>query len=331
MDYKKIKINKTSIFIFLLSFIILICYIFIFKSSPTNKDLKKLNSICSTIETSNYNLKDAIKDDTIDISNTNNILCDNLVTLNNCLDDLDKLSLESTNNNNIKTDLTNTLKSNIKLFELTKDILSNDSSKKFNDTFSEYTLQLDNVKKNYESLKNSNLKIVFPMNAINFFDCVTNYSNALIKISRDDDISFEQKRTFCLALKKTIDSLENISDNLEPTIVDIYNNNRSLDSLSSDIQNKKSSINKLKYDSYKLIVPQNCTKYYDKLQETINSYNTYITSFSTALNTHKTSGSKFDISLLNSNYKDSFSKYNDYETTFSELKEDVNNLNKENN
>lgn len=330
MDLKKVKINKTSVLIFTLTFIIVICYMFILKSSPNNKDIKNLNNICSSIEASNYNLKEAIKDDTIDISTANNILCDNLINLNNSLNYLDKLSLESTNNDSLKIELTNTLKSNIKLFELTKDILSNDSSKNISETFNEYTLELDNVKKNYEKLEKSDLKISFPMKTIDFFDCISNYANALIKISRDDDISFEQRRNFCLTLKKAIDSLENISDNLEPTIVDIYNNNRSLDSLSNDIQNKKSSINTLKYESYKLIVPENCNEYYNKLQETINCYNTYISSFSMALCTHKASGNKFDMSLLNSTYKDSFSKYEDYQTIFSELKEDVNNLTKEN-
>lgn len=326
MNFEKIKINKTSFFIFLLSFIIFLSYLIIYKFSPDNKDLKNLNDICKVIEKSNYNLKDAIKDNTIDISCANNILCDNLVILNSSLDDLNRLSLESSTNDDLKNQLTDTLKSNIKLFELAKEILSNDSSKDISKIFNEYKLELDALKEKYESLKNSKLKITFPTKATDFFDCVTNYANTLIKISRDTDISFEQKRLFCLTLKKTIDSLDCISDNLEPIITDIYANNRSLDSLASDIQNKKSTLNTIKNESFKLSIPEDCTKYYEKLQETINSYDSYISSLSSAFLIHKASVNKFDMSDINSNYKDALSKYNDYKNVFAEFKEDINSI-----
>ena len=50
MNFEKIKINKTSFFIFLLSFIIFLSYFIIYKLSPANKDLKNLNDICKVIE-----------------------------------------------------------------------------------------------------------------------------------------------------------------------------------------------------------------------------------------------------------------------------------------
>lgn len=321
------KINKTLIWIFMLTALLILSFLVIFKCKKTDSDIKSLNKICTLVEKSNYDLNTSIKDSTLDTNAAQDNIQNSITSLNDSLTQIDELKVTNDYNNELKKNLKALVNDNIKLLELSDLIIKNKSYDQVSKAFSEYSSALEKIKNDYKSLDSSKLKINLTEKSLTFYNSIYSYGNTLIKISRDSDICFDQQRSFFLNLKETINYLESISDNLEPVIVDIYENNRSLDSLSLDVNHKKDAITKLKYQAANYSVPIDCKENYDKLLETINAYDIYITSFEQSLANHKNCIGQYDMSDIYSNYKDSLDKYSNYSNTFSEYKNMINLLN----
>lgn len=264
--------------------------------SPTNRNLKKLNTLANEINLANDNLKLAINDNSINPEISKQVLSSNLIELErikNELSTLDLTSLDTTQKAILKT-----LDTNINLFKISLELYTNPKTSRLEDKINEYNKNLDSFYKEVENISKLGVKNIISKDSESFFKFTKTYFQTLLEMNNLTQINNETKRNFITSLNGIITNFNKINEDLKPAIEDIYKNNRSLDTLITDIENKKNTLNKIKEEYFCLSVPEDALSLQKSIENLIDIYGLYITelkeSISSSLESSINACSKYD-------------------------------------
>lgn len=322
MNINEIKTNKKLIIglaiIIILPLLILLCI----KLTPTNRNLSKLNDLADKIEDCNLSLRKAISDQTIDTEEAEGALSSGLITLNLIKDDLSNIIL-SESKQKVKDKTAEILDYNINLYNITLNIIKNPTSKDLSKQYADFTKNYELLLSNYDSLYLLGIKSKFPKDAQTFFENSSLYISSVVKLNREKDIITDQRREYTSTLEECLTSFNAINEDLKPALEKIREDGRSLDVLLTDIREKKSKLNIIKNKSYSITIPVEGNACYEHLEETINSYELYITTLEHSIVIEKSSSNSLDDKNIKENYTNSFSKYSDFLKSLSLLEKEV--------
>lgn len=322
MKLNELNITKKHIIAIICIILLPIIILCIIKLTPSNRNISKLNNIGNKIEACNKKLKDCLDDNSINSDITKEILTNQLIELSNIQETLDYTEVLS-KNEELKSKLSETLKYNIKLYQLTLSIIKNPNSNNTLETYNEYTHTYELLKNNYDTLDLLGLDIEFPSESEDFFTKSTNFINTLIKLNRENDIKVNQKSTYISNIEDSIALLDSMDEDLQPALIKIREDGRSLDNLLKDVKDKRSKFNELKTKTYSFSVPENGNDCYQALQDTLNYYELYITSLEHSIIVEKTSNNTDNAENISKNYTNSFEKYKDFTDSFKYLKSEL--------
>lgn len=327
MEFNSLKLNKKRIIslVSLLALSLLIILFINFISS--RKEVSSLNSIYNQIKQYN-NFNELISDDEIQTDKIISALSNKNNELESIKDSLNKISVKD-NETELKNNLLDNLDYNTQLNDLCLSLLNNPKPNDLISIYNKYSKTYNLLLNNYDSLKNSGINLNFDKDAKDFFNYIAKHFSTLISLSRDKDIKSLQRNTYITNLNNCIDAFEKIGEDLEPAIDKIREDDRDLNNLIKDIKDKKSALSSIKNQSYCINIPENGTKSYNLLQDTINYYGIYINSLESSIEFEKTcdtSKAKNKVKI-EENYKNSFSKYSDFENSLKNLRTELDNFN----
>lgn len=327
MKLENFKLNKKLLYILGLSIVLPLIILLFINLFPKNKDINHINSICKNIENCNNILGNCLTSDKLDTSKSQDVLSENILTLNDIKTELSNLDLKDNNNTVLKEKALEAIDYNISLYDNGINLLKNqksiDINNKFNDYKSTYTLLL----KSYDTLEALGIHISMSNETKNYFESTFYYFNSIIKLTRDNDIKVNQKKSYASNLDDCIKSFNDIDEDLKPALDKIREDNRSLDVLLQDLKDKKSKLNDIKNKTYCISIPEDGMDCYDLLQDTINYYDLYITSLEHAIMIEKSSTDSDDKKNIEENYENSFSKYNDFLSSLKNLNSELDKFN----
>lgn len=327
MKIKNLNINNKLLYALGILIILSLIILLILSLSPSNKDMRNINKICKDIESCNLSLKNSLKDSGLDLSNAENTISTLLPELNSIKDNLYSLEVTS-DNSSIKDTLLETLNYNITLYESCLSLIKNPKGTEFISKYNDYSNTYSLLIKNYDTINALGLDTTIPSDTKEFFKRSFDYFGTIIKITRDTDIHFDQKKSYVISLENCISSFNSIDEDLKPALEKIKQDKRSLDVLVKDIKDKKSKLEEIKNKSYSLTIPEGGANCYNLLQNTINLYSSYINSLEDSIINDKTSNDTNNSEDIEKNYTNSFSKYDDFIRNLKDLRVELDNFNK---
>ncbi|MGL5086883.1 MAG: hypothetical protein ACRC68_14425, partial [Clostridium sp.] len=169
------------------------------------------------------------------------------------------------------------------------------------------------------------VEVSFSNDTIIFFDYITNYLNSLIKLNKTQNIINIQKRDFITSLKNLIPSLDVLTEDLKPALNKIKDDKRDLQGLLDDVNSKEILCKDVQTKLVTSSIPDGYGDYYTSLDEFLKLYTPYMSTLKNALIYEKSSTDKVkNKSQIADNYKNSFSKYEDVLSSYSNFKELLN-------
>ena len=321
---KKI-INSNMKLLVILIFMLIFCSPIIIKYSPYNLQIKKLNTFIEEIYQCNLSLSQSVQDKSIDSNLAKDLLTIGIVNLNNITQDVSSLSVMK-QNQLLKSNVMDTLSYNTSLYEITLSLLKTSDINSLNIKFPQYSKSLTLVEDSSDTLNLLGLQSSFPLESKVFFQNSSFYVTTVLKITREKNINSEQNKYFTLDLNECLALLDNIDEDLKPALDKIKEDGRSLDVLISDLKNKRSALFTIKNKTYSLTIPEECSILYKEFQDTLTTYELYLTSLQYSLITESSASSSSEI--IKENYNESFEKYNSFLDNLQKLKKSLDTFNK---
>lgn len=311
--------------VLLLLIIIPLLIMVILQFTPSHRNAKKLNTIYHEIINCNLSLNEATSNKILVPTKAEELLTKGILDLTDIHNSLNNSDIPTSN---LKSKLLDTLNSDISLYESTLTLLKNPDSENTVALINEYNNNILNLTKEFEELRLLGLNSDFKDCIMNFFEASSDFINTAIKLNREHDITSAQNKDFILSLNLCVKSLNEISEDLRPALESIRTDNRSLDVLTKDIKEKKSKLNKIKNQMYSLTIPEKGSDYSDELTSVLNFYELYLLSLENSINIEKNNINNCSQNDISNNYINSFSKYDDFSSSLSEFKTNLDNFNK---
>lgn len=327
MKLENFKLNKKLLYILGLVLIIPLIILVLINLFPKNKDITQLNTLCENIENCNNTLNTCLNDDKLDTSKSKDVFSNNILTLNNIKSQISSLALKDENNTVIKEKTLEALDYNISLYDDGINLFKNQKNINLNDKFNDYKNTYTQLLKSYDTLDSLGIHISMSNEVKNYFESTFYYFNSIIKLTRDNDIKVNQKKSYVSNLDDCIKSFSDIDEDLKPALNKIREDNRNLDVLLQDLKDKKSKLNDIKNKTYCIAIPEDGMDCYDLLQDTINYYDLYITSLEHAIMIEETSNDSDDKESIEENYTNSFAKYDDFQKSLKNLNSELDKFN----
>lgn len=326
MIFDNIKLNKKLIYMTICILILPLLILTFMNLLPSNKQFKSLKKYGKEIVNCNYALEDALKDNSIDLNRSEDILSTQLINLNNIRNNISSLQVTE-KNASAKDKLLDTADCNISLYELALILIRNPKDKDMITTYNKYYTTYELLKNNFDTLNALGITSNASENNINFFESSFNYFSTVLRLNKENNIRIDLNKAYSSSIEKCINGFNDISENLEPAYTKIKEDKRNLDSLLNDVKLKKSKFNEIKNSCYSISIPEDGNNLHSLLQDTLNYYDLYITSLEHSIIVEQSSKSDTDKNI-SKNYENSFSKYNDFLTSFKDLKTELDNFNK---
>ncbi|MBK1812493.1 hypothetical protein JHL18_17885 [Clostridium sp. YIM B02505] len=267
---------------------------------------KQLADISATIVSINENLKKPIVSSSMDTELAISTLTDNLSKLLKEKNKLEQIK-PSAKYKDTYENLSLGLNNNMKLYEQTLNIMKNPSSKDIQASLQNLTKYEEDCIKYYKLCKSNGVKVSLSPSFSSFFSSVSSYVNQLVKLNRDSDIKTSQKNDFLIAFDDCIKNFYPLKEDLSAAVTRAQDENRSLSGIQSDVANKIVQLEKLKTSLYEISVPSDGVECFSDFEETLKSYDTYISTLSEALKSQSNQAEKL---------KDAFSKYDDMNSSY---------------
>ncbi|MGL4772844.1 MAG: hypothetical protein ACRC2K_04675 [Clostridium sp.] len=322
VDILKSSFNKKLLYLVLALILIPLILIVVFKFTPKNRLISKLNSFKSEIDNCNLTLKDGINDKTINPSKSKDILSNGIQTLDSIKDDIDKIEVNE-KYTDIKSTFKKALDYNIGLYEVSLSILKDPNSK---DLKSKADALENNLNSFNESSKSLDLYgITYNLNQTStvFFNNMKIYTNALLKITIQNDILDEQRRDFLIDLDKNLSTLKTISKDFKSSIESIKKDNRSLDVIIDEINKNKSTFSSIEKSSKNITIPSVGKEVFASLEETLKLYSLYIQELEYAVLADANASIDSSTDDINEKYNSAYSKYDDFINSLERLSEHI--------
>lgn len=276
--------NKKLVLIFTIILVLPVVLLIFTTFSPTNRNLKKLNSLAKEIEISNSNLNAAINENSINPEISKEVLTSNLVELERIKNEISTLDLS--NLDKTQKALLQFVDININLYKISLDLYSNPKTDKLTKKIESYNTTLDLFLQEAYNLQKLGIVSMVSDNTVNFFKFTKNYFNTINEMNMLSDIQGKIKRSFLASLSSITSKFSKINEDLSPAIKDIYSNGRSTETLLSNINDNKDTLDKIKKEYFDLSIPEDAFTLQDSLANLINLYDIYINELELAINSN---------------------------------------------
>ncbi|WP_040212976.1 hypothetical protein [Clostridium polynesiense] len=283
----KIENKKLFMIISASAFILLIFVMFLFTYSyfATNSSKTyqgRVNISIKGITAQNRRLEDLIKDKTINVEKSLNLLPEILQDLSTIKDNLEKEE-PSDKLREFHSNLYAGLSNNIRLYEQLKLSLENPNAKDIGKSFEalqEYRLQCVT---SYEAAKYKRLSVELPKGTLEFIDNAFEYINEIIKLNRDSDIIASQKNEFIFSMDKLAASFNNINSDYTSALKRVREGEKNFDGIVNSIDKDIEGLVSITEGFNVISIPNNALEAYNSFKQCLSSYNKYIQEFRKAV------------------------------------------------
>lgn len=304
----------------------LLSIIFIFSSTTINNDNKSLNSIVHELNKINISLESCNNGLSINPEKSTEILTSNIYMLKDLQSRLQEVETSSPKYAITEQNLMNSLSSTINLYEFCVYIISNPSEiisgenlNNFLDSKTEYLTSYSNLYKN-------NLEITLTNNTLLFWDNFYNYINSIIKVNRNSEIESSQHHNFIIELTSLLPTLDNLTEDLFPTIKKTKEDEADIQLILDSISIKEKNFSDVKRSIANIAIPDSSMEFYKALQDFLKIYDVYIDTVKDALLFEKNCSDKEKYSIeIEKKYNNAMSKYQDVIQAYLKFKDLINN------
>lgn len=319
------KIINSNINLFIITILLIIFSLpIIINSTPNNKDINELHSFVTKITYYNNTVCDSLNLQSEDVDCYDSLLNNSINKLKKLSKVVKKVNL-TTSKEPIRTEILTTISNNISLYETSLYLIMNPNSSNCSEKLIEFEETVTSIKNSYNNLNSLGLKCIYPKSINAIFKNTSSYVNNIILSNLNKDIKSAQLKDFYRSIDTCLNLLNDISEDLEPALIKIREDDRSLDVLLLDIKNKKITLSSIKTNISLLSIPTEGNEIYKQLKSIIDEYDLYINSLQYSIEVEQSSPTS---TIIADNYNSSFTKYNNYMTSFKEFKTKLDNFNK---
>jgi len=298
---EKNPVNYTFIISAICLFIIgifIIGYIYIAKTSNNSYEYS-LNVYIKAINKVNLSTKDFVKDGAIDAKMVKSNIPSIISTLQKSKDKI----LILTPDNKLKSShdsLVEGLTNNINIYTQLLIMLNNPEAADINTS-------LDNIKNfkqgsitYYSKVLIPKIKIGLQKSTVAFIDSSIYYVDQLIKTKQNHIIEASQNVDFTNGIDEIFNNFQVVKTDFKAFLYSLRNNNGSYDDLINIVAKNKTDLSDVKAEFAKISVPKKSSEsdpiaVFNTLKNSINDYNLYLDSFTTALVNEKVQASDGNI------------------------------------
>lgn len=329
-DKLKAKIKENQKFILCIIATVLFSLIIVFfisSNTGPNKEIKDLKSIGNKINNINNSLSKGLNNLSIDTNNSIKILSTASDKLKENSLVLSTIETKYENTVAIKNELSNALSNTITLYDYSIFIINNPEKVVSDETVSELISYKNNCINSYKLLEPYGIDISLSDETIIFFDNIKNYTNAIIKLNKSQNIINAQKQDYLFLLESLTPYLDTLTEDLKPALDKIKEDKRDLQGLLDDLDSKESIYKDIEKKLLSTSIPDGYNDYYVCLEEFSKLYTGYLSSFKTAVIFDKSCDDPIkNKKEITNNYKNVQSKYEDVLASYNKFKELLNNL-----
>ncbi|WP_297630708.1 hypothetical protein [uncultured Clostridium sp.] len=312
---KSIKENIKALSFASIIILIPLMLLIITKLNPKNADIRNINYLCKEIHKINLSLSSALDENSVNTDNAKTIL----PTVSKDLETAKKnlLIIEaSPSSEKLVDSLRKSLDKNISLVNQALSMYMSPDSNSLDKKIIEFKDTLSLYLESLETLKIYNLEKTISDTSLKFFHNTYSYFETLVDLNILNDISQSSERDFLLKISDITSNFNLIKEDLQPAIINIKENNRDISTLLRDLDQKKNIFSKIEEEYYMLSFPDSTREISDSLEESINSYDSYMNSLSQALLDDIQTNNEEDAKKL---YDSAFEKHNEFLRFYADL------------
>lgn len=325
-----IKGQKLTIYVFVIISNLLLLFFIIFNFytlNTFNQYKKKLNGYTSNISRTNIAAFAMKNSTTIDTDNLKVSLTKAIASLSTQLNSIDDLKLDDrykADFDNLKLGLSNNIIMYKQLLAIFNNLNSTDISNSIKNVMNYEHL----CNHYYSNIKSKNTNFSLPKQCSTNLSTASKYVVTLVRINKDNTIANTQKLEFENNINNILEKFNSIKVNLNYYAENARKKITTYDSALAKINQQKSDFNDILMLISEINVPEDNLEIYSSLKSVLSAYNSYLNSFSYALNEEKSAAANSNRNTDYSNlYMDANKKFEAMNKALETLKTQQNTTN----